>query len=98
MNYEQVALALGRAEQATESGNSAAKCALVEIGKIDSLIEAYPNYFGDVTLFIRNLRHVCDGQQAIEYSIAKQQMVPRSPPEKPDYRIFNRRRQWWFPR
>jgi hypothetical protein len=35
---------------------------LVEVGKLENLKEAYPNYFGDVALFERELRQVVHGQ------------------------------------
>lgn len=66
--------AYAAAEQKIELGDDDAKVVLVEVGKIASLVEAYPNYFGDVALFIRNLRHVCDGKEAIEFSMAPQQL------------------------
>lgn len=82
-------------EQEIEAGQTCSKAVLVEVDKVDRLVEAYPNYFGDVSLLIRNLKHICDGQQAIEYSMAPQKVVAPKPHEKPDPSILHRRyRQW----
>ncbi|TPL03307.1 hypothetical protein FJ938_17880 [Mesorhizobium sp. B2-4-14] len=78
-------------EQKIELGENDAKVVLVEVDKVDKLVEMYPNYFGDVSLFVRNLKSICTGQAAIEYSLAPQQVVSPKPYEKPDYGWLKRR-------
>ena len=41
---------------------------LVEVDKINDLKKAYPNYFGDVGLFHRQLRQIVLGGVAAEYT------------------------------
>lgn len=67
---------------------------LVEADTVDSLRDAYPNYFGDVTLFVRNLRLIAKGHSAEEYTMPAKQTVRPSPPEKPDMSWFRRRGRW----
>ncbi|AZO43532.1 hypothetical protein EJ076_21770 [Mesorhizobium sp. M7D.F.Ca.US.005.01.1.1] len=78
-------------EQQIELGDNDAKAVLVEVDKVDKLVEMYPNYFGDVSLFVRNLKSICTGKAAIEYSLAPQQVVAPKPYEKPDYGWLKRR-------
>lgn len=88
--------ALSLAEQVIElEPSDNAKVVLVEVDKIDSLVEAYPNYFGDVSLFIENLKYICGGKQAIEYSMAPQQIVAPRPYEKPDMSWLKQRHRRW---
>jgi hypothetical protein len=94
-NAFDVSAALAAAERRIESGEDDAKIVQVEVGKVASLVEAYPNYFGDVALFIRNLQHVCDGKQAIEFSMAPQKLVAPKPYEKPDLGALRRRYRHW---
>jgi hypothetical protein len=51
---------------------------LVEVGKIDSLREAYPTYFGDVERFKTHLKEVVQGSSAFEFIGATRQK-PRPP-------------------
>lgn len=44
-----------------ELRSNGAKAVLVEVDKVDKLGEMYPNYFGDVSLFVRNLKSICTG-------------------------------------
>ena len=67
----------------------------VEVGKVANLVEAYPNYFGEIALFIRNLQHVCDGKDAIEFSMAPPKLVAPKPYEKPDFGALRRRYTKW---
>jgi Region found in RelA / SpoT proteins len=90
-----VSAALARAERKIEMGEDDAKVVQVEVGKVASLVEAYPNYFGDVGLFIRNLQHVCDGKEPIEFSMAPQKLVAPKPYEKPDLGALRRRYTKW---
>ena len=90
-----VSAALAAAERKIEMGEDDAKVVQVEVGKVASLVEAYPNYFGDVALFINNLRHVCTGKEAIEFSMAPQRLVAPKPYEKPDLSALKRRYRKW---
>lgn len=82
-------------ERLIETGESRAKVVLVDVDKIENLREAYPNYFGDVTLFIAQLKTVCDGDAAQpEFTMAPQPVVPKRQ-ETIDLSWFqNRHRQW----
>lgn len=51
---------------------------LVEAFALASLKEAYPNYFGDVQLFKRNLQHIVDGKPAKEYTAPPRIVEPPS--------------------
>jgi Region found in RelA / SpoT proteins len=56
---------------------------LVEVDKIENLKKAYPNYFGDVTIFGQQLRALTQGESAAEYSVPpKQRPVPQRPGER----------------
>lgn len=72
-----------------------AKVVLVEVDRIEKLIEMYPNYFGDVSLFVQSLRKICGGKKAIEYSMAPQQIVAPKPHEMPDPSLLRRRYTRW---
>lgn len=45
-------------EQKIELRGIYAKAVLVEVDKVEKLVETYPNYFGDVSLFVRNLESI----------------------------------------
>lgn len=82
---------LGALEQ-----NSSGNVVLVEVERIEQLKEAYPNYFGDVSLFVRNLQSVCDGKDAIEFSMAPPSLVSPKPDEiiDPAWLRPRRHRRW----
>ncbi|WP_156939913.1 RelA/SpoT domain-containing protein [Mesorhizobium sp. LNHC209A00] len=44
---------------------------LVEVDKVERLVEIYPNYFGDVSLFARILKSICSGKAAVEYKASR---------------------------
>lgn len=71
---------------------------VVELDKIENLVSAYPNYFGDVQLFTKNLSAVMHGGEAREYKLPPVDKVPPPPKETPDYewiRKQNRRHRRW---
>jgi hypothetical protein len=78
-----------------KGGDAAAKVVQVEVDRIGRLIDTYPNYFGDVSLFVSNLRQICRGKDAIEYSMAPQQLVAPRPHEMPDPSLLRRRYTRW---
>jgi ppGpp synthetase/RelA/SpoT-type nucleotidyltranferase len=88
--------ALAAAEQAIEAGESAETVVLVEVDKIDRLVDTYPNYFGDVSLFIRNLQLACNGRPGIEYTVAPQEIVRPREVENPDFSLLHRRYTRWI--
>ncbi|MER8374870.1 RelA/SpoT domain-containing protein [Mesorhizobium sp. M1406] len=49
-------------EQKIELRGIGAKAVLVEVDKVEKLVEMYPNYFGDVSLFVRDLKSICTGK------------------------------------
>jgi ppGpp synthetase/RelA/SpoT-type nucleotidyltranferase len=64
------------------SGQSTINTVFVEADRIEDLKAAYPNYFGDVEVFRRNLLEVTKGKTAREYTMPPRITVP-PPPEKP---------------
>lgn len=62
---------------------------------VDGLVETYPNYFGDVSLFVQNLKQICLGKDAIEYHMAPQKLAKPKPEEKPDPTLLFRRYTRW---
>lgn len=76
-------------------GENDAKVVLVEVDKIERLADAYPNYFGDVSLFVQNLRSICEGKDAIEYSMVPQERVQMVRPPAGDPRSLSRRYGQW---
>lgn len=69
-------------EQSSEiSGNSDINTVFVAADSIDALRQGYPNYFGDVAIFNRNLRDIVKGKGAKEYTMPPQQVVPDRPRE-----------------
>jgi hypothetical protein len=90
--------ALAAAERAAEAGESEENVVLVEVDKIDKLVDMYPNYFGDVNLFVRNLRLACSGQPGIEYTVAPQEIVRPRELEVADPSALRRRYTRWIER
>ncbi len=66
-----------KAEEILRAGEEKDVVVLVEVDKINNLKAAYPNYFGDVELFKRQLRDITIGKSAVEYSIAPRQPAPK---------------------
>jgi ppGpp synthetase/RelA/SpoT-type nucleotidyltranferase len=64
-------------EREIELGKDDTKVVVVEVGKVDKLVETYPNYFGDVSLFVANLKRICMGLDAQEYVMLPQETVNR---------------------
>lgn len=97
-NYDnsiQVSARLAAIERSIEDGNENAKAVVVEVDKVENLVRAYPNYFGDVSLFVRNLRRITKGEDAQEYSLSPQQVVRPRPHERPDPSLLIRRYRRW---
>ena len=57
-----------KAEEILRSGDQNDVVVLVEADKINNLKRAYPNYFGDVEVFQRQLKHIVGGGAALEYT------------------------------
>lgn len=83
-------------ERDIEAGESQESVVLVEVDKIDKLVSTYPNYFGDVSLFVRNLQLACDGRPGIEYTLAPQEVVRPREIEQPDYSLLRGRYTRWI--
>jgi hypothetical protein len=78
-----------------QSGDETSNIVLVEADKIENLKDAYPNYFGDVQLFNRQLGRILKGRDIEEYTVAPQETVNiRRPHENPDLTWFKRRIRW----
>ncbi|MEI9402337.1 RelA/SpoT domain-containing protein [Mesorhizobium argentiipisi] len=87
---------LGDAEFRIASGQDDDRVVLVEVGKISKLVQMYPNYFGDVSLFVSNLGEICEGRKPVEYSMAKPQVVASKPREVGSTTALYRRYTKWF--
>ena len=85
------ASALHDAEMQISKARDGRKVVLIQIGQMEKLADAYPNYFGDVTFFVRNLRAICEGRGALEYTLAEQEPVKRMLEEPADIRWFRQR-------
>jgi hypothetical protein len=77
-----------------KTGEETENIVLVEADKIENLKAAYPNYFGDVQLFKKQLRDVTRGKQATEYVVPPQATVAPRPKENPNYAWLKRRHRW----
>lgn len=75
-----------------EPENPSFDTVLVEVDKVKNLREAYPNYFGDVHLFRRQLRRIAKAKDADEFVLVPQETVPPKPREAPDLSWFTRSR------
>lgn len=78
------------------SENGRYSSVIVEVGRIEDLKNAYPNYFGDVQLFKGSLSEVVNGRPVKEYTVPPVERVPPAPKEVPDYTWFRNasRRNW----
>jgi Region found in RelA / SpoT proteins len=65
---------------------------LVEVDKIENLKEAYPNYFGDVQLFRKQLKDITKGKSAQEYTLPPRQTTPPPHKENPNLAWLRRRK------
>lgn len=82
--YNQVGkatLSYDQAEESLRAGDQNDVVALVEVDKIKNLKAAYPNYFGDVDIFQRQLRKIVLGGVAVEYKRLPKQSAQKSPRE-----------------
>lgn len=97
-NYDdsiQISARLAVIEREIADGRTDSKAVVVEVDKVENLVRTYPNYFGDVSLFVRNLRRITNGQDAQEYSLSPQQVVRPRPHERPDPSLLIRRYHRW---
>jgi hypothetical protein len=77
-----------------KTGGDTRNVVLVEADKVESLKEAYPNYFGDVQLFRAQLSNITKGLGVKEYTMKPQEMVRPRPGENPDLTWLKRRIRW----
>ena len=90
------ALALQHEEMAMEeSGLSENSAVLVDAKEAASIVSAFPNYFGDVSLFLGKLKSVCGKARDIEYQLPKQETVAPKAYEVPDLSWFKQRHRRW---
>ena len=84
------------AEVQNSSSNRSINTVLVEVDKVENLREAYPNYFGDVHLFRKNLLQIVKGKEAKEYLLPPQARAPAPPKQIPDdsWIRYPGRRKW----
>jgi len=88
---------LGVAELKSESDVSDNMTSIVvEADKVENLKDAFPNYFGDVSIFGTNLKLITSGDSAKEYLMPPQQVVVTPAEAKIDPRWLRpgRHRKW----
>lgn len=89
---------LARVERQIEDGLTRAKVVTVEVSRVENLVRTYPNYFGDVGIFLSNLRRVVQGEDALEFTLIQQERVKSPKPLPPgDVRNLNRGHMRWYP-
>lgn len=86
---------LGDLERDIENRYPGTNVVLVEVDKVAKLVETYPNYFGDVSLFVMNLRRICQGKEAAEYTMVAQEKVKRRRVPTGDISDLRRRYTQW---
>ena len=74
------------------SGSERKNKVLVEVDKVENLREAYPNYFGDVHLFRKQLIDITKGKHATEYTLPPVESVPARRKENPNLAWLRRRK------
>lgn len=90
------ALAFRQIEYEIEFENKKVSAILVNVQTARSLQEAYPGYLGDVSLFVSNLRQICSGSSAVEFTLAPQEVVKQvRPSEISDPAMLRRRYTAW---
>jgi len=70
-----------QAEEVQRTGDENDVVVLVEVDKIKDLKKAYPNYFGDVDYFQRQLKQIVLGGAAVEYARPPKQHARKAPRE-----------------
>jgi hypothetical protein len=90
------AMALQHEEMAMEQAGLAQNSAvLVDAKEAASIVSAFPNYFGDVSLFLGRLKAICGKAQDAEYQLPKQESVAPNAREVPDLSWFKQRHRRW---
>lgn len=74
----------------TKAGGDTANIVLVEAGKIDMVRQAYPNYFGDVQMFKKQLRNITQGKGARDFIVKSQETVKPRPRDNVDFWALRR--------
>lgn len=89
---------LATIERLIEEGLTRSKVVTVEVSRVENLVRTYPNYFGDVGVFLNNLRRIVQGKDALEFTLIQQARV-KVPKPQPlgDIRNLNRRYTRWYP-
>ncbi len=89
---------LARIELQIEEGLTRSKVVTVEVSRVENLVRTYPNYFGDVGVFLNNLRRIVQGQDALEFTLIQQARV-KAPKQQlfGDIQNLNRRYTRWYP-
>ncbi|ANM16905.1 RelA/SpoT domain-containing protein [Rhizobium sp. N541] len=90
------ALALQHEEMSMEeAGLTENSAVLVDAKEAASIVSAFPNYFGDVSLFLGRLKTICGKAGDAEYELPKQETAPSRPHEVPDLSWFKQRHRRW---
>lgn len=90
------ALALQHEEMSMEEAKLTENSAvLVDAKEAASIVSAFPNYFGDVSLFLGRLKAICGKAGSADYVLPKQETAPSRPQEVPDLSCFKQRHRRW---
>ncbi|MBW9051120.1 RelA/SpoT domain-containing protein [Rhizobium mesosinicum] len=84
-------------ERQIEDGLTRSKVVTVEVSRVENLVRTYPNYFGDVGVFLGNLRRIVQGKDALEFTLIQQARVIVPKPQPGDVRNLTRRYTRWYP-
>ncbi len=82
--------AYDKAEKEARQSSGRLTVVLVEVSKLNDLMTAYPNYYGDVSIFVENLGRIVSGREAKEYKLPPQERAPPPPTNIPDQSWFRR--------
>lgn len=100
--YSKPALAAAGYDQAEapdlEAGTERKNRVLVEVDKLENLERAYPNYFGDVQLFRRQLSLIAIGKNVEDFVLIPQPIAGTKSRESPIAPWMGRRGMWTEPK
>jgi hypothetical protein len=71
---------------------------LVDAKEATSIVSAFPNYFGDVSMFLSRLKAICGRGDDGAFELPKQEVAPIRPYEAPDLTWFKQRHRRWTER
>jgi Region found in RelA / SpoT proteins len=79
----------------TDRSSGSMNTVLVEADKIETIKYAYPNYFGDVQLFMDRLIYITKGEGASKFILKPQEIIPaKKKRERADLSWLRRFKRW----